>query len=78
MYTLVPNIHSRSHRPSPSLPLPLVPQHLGRISPYVFHTHAPRVFSEISAALKRAQEASAEVLAQLNASEKAQVTGSGD
>ncbi|CAN0501172.1 unnamed protein product, partial [Laminaria digitata] len=44
------------------------------ISPYVFHTHAPRVFSEISATLKRAQEASAEVIAQLNASEKAQVS----
>ncbi|CAN0026352.1 unnamed protein product, partial [Ectocarpus fasciculatus] len=42
------------------------------VSPYVFHTHAPRVFSEISEALQRAQDASAEVMARLEASETAQ------
>ncbi|CAM9467792.1 unnamed protein product, partial [Ectocarpus sp. 6 AP-2014] len=42
------------------------------VSPYVFHTHAPRVFSEISEALRRAQDASAEVMARLEASETAQ------
>ncbi|CAM9952042.1 unnamed protein product, partial [Pylaiella littoralis] len=42
------------------------------VSPYIFHTHAQKVFSRISAALRRAQEASADVAARLEASETAQ------
>ncbi|CAM9970865.1 unnamed protein product [Scytosiphon promiscuus] len=41
------------------------------VSPYVFHTHAPRVFSAISECLRGAQEASADVMIQLEASEMA-------
>ncbi|CAM9958419.1 unnamed protein product, partial [Hapterophycus canaliculatus] len=41
------------------------------VSPYVFHTHAPRVFSAISECLRGAQEASADVIVQLEASEMA-------
>lgn len=44
-----------------------------RIAPYIDHTDASRVFSEVSAALRRAQEASAEATVLLQASEKAQV-----
>eukprot|EP00752_Nemacystus_decipiens_P009553 g8533.t1 len=42
------------------------------VSPYVFHTHAPRVFSEISETLRRAQESSADVLVRLEAAQLAQ------
>ena len=44
-----------------------------RIAPYIDHTDASRVFSEVSAALRGAQEASAEATVLLQASEKAQV-----
>lgn len=43
------------------------------VSPYVFHTHASRVFSAISDCLRGAQEANADVIVQLEASEMAKV-----
>lgn len=43
------------------------------ISPHVPHTHAARIFSEVSTALRRAQEASTELSARLRATEAAQV-----
>lgn len=77
-------VPSHTATPLPSAPAPASPPRVRcplfstiagfcSVSPYVFHTHAPRVFSEISSALRRAQEASADVVVRLEASQLAQV-----